>query len=90
MGEDGERTFVLEEAMRAQRVLREAAGMEPERFPVEAFVGMISDEIESLRGQGFSDEDVARVIRSGAEVEISAKEIASYYATPKERGRRDG
>lgn len=86
----GEKTFGLEEALRAQRALREAAGLEQERFTVEAFVGMISDEIEALRGQGFSDEDVARVIRSSAMVEVSAEEIASNYATPEERGRRDG
>lgn len=45
---------------------------------------------EALRGQGLTDEDVTRVIRSGGQIQVSAEEIASYYATPEERGRRDG
>jgi hypothetical protein len=41
--------YPVEEALKAQRSLRDAAGLEPEQFPIRAFVGMISDEIESLR-----------------------------------------
>ncbi len=46
------KTYPIEQALRAQKALREAAGLGPEMFPVEAFVGMISDEIEQLRSQG--------------------------------------
>ena len=41
--------YPVEEAIKAQKSLRAAAGLGPEQFPIQAFVGMISDEIESLR-----------------------------------------
>jgi hypothetical protein len=40
----------IDQALRAQRALRDAAGLEEEAFPVPAFVGMISDEIETYVG----------------------------------------
>ncbi len=42
----------MKKALKAQSALRNAAGLEPEQFPLEAFVGMISDEIQILREQG--------------------------------------
>ena len=39
------RMYSVEETIKAQRSLRKAAGLGPEQFPVEALVGMISDEI---------------------------------------------
>jgi hypothetical protein len=45
-------TYPIEEAMKAQKSLRDAAGLGPEQFPLLAFVGMISDEIEMLRNRG--------------------------------------
>lgn len=48
-------TYPIDQALRAQRALREAAGLGPEMFPIEAFVGMISDEIEQLRARGKTD-----------------------------------
>ena len=56
--EEHNQTHPLEEALRAQKALRALAGLGPETFPVQAFVGMISDEIETLRTQGLSDEDI--------------------------------
>jgi hypothetical protein len=47
--------YSVEEAIKAQKSLRQAAGLETEEFPIQAFVGMISDEIESLRRRGKSD-----------------------------------
>jgi hypothetical protein len=82
-----EKTYSLEEALKAQGALRAAAGLEPERFPVEAFVGMISDEIETLRAQGKSDDQIAGLINEQGQIEISAAEIAANYATPEERNR---
>ena len=70
----------LEQALRAQKAMRDAAGMPPERFPVEAFVGMISDEIDALRQQGHSDEQIAQLIRENANVSITAKELEENYA----------
>lgn len=79
------KTFPIEEALRAQKALRDAAGLAPEMFPVEAFVGMVSDEIEQLRAQGKSDEDIADLIRSKSNIEISAVDIAENYAPPEQR-----
>ena len=33
------------------------------QFPIQAFVGMISDEIESLRKRGETDDQIASLIR---------------------------
>lgn len=44
--------YPVEEAIKAQKSLRDAAGLGPERFPVQAFVGMVSDEIQLLRERG--------------------------------------
>ena len=77
--------YPVEEAIKAQKSLREAAGLEPEQFPIEAFVGMISDEIESLRKRGKTDEEIASIIQRNSAIEISAAEIAENYASPEER-----
>jgi len=84
-----EKTYSLEEALKAQSSLRAAAGLEPERFPVSAFVGMISDEIEVLRAQGKSDDEIAGLIRQQSEIEISPAEIAANYASPRDRSRSE-
>jgi hypothetical protein len=77
--------YSLDEALKAQKALREAAGLAPEQFPIQAFVGMISDEIESLRQTGRTDEDIAGLIRQNSSIKITGAEIARYYATPEER-----
>lgn len=79
------RLYPIEEAIKAQKSLREAAGLAPEEFPIEAFVGMISDEIESLRKRGKNDEEIAAIIRQNSAIEINASEIAENYASPEER-----
>ena len=43
------KTYSVEQAIQAQKALRHAAGLGPEMFPIQAFVGMISDEIQELR-----------------------------------------
>jgi hypothetical protein len=83
------RTYPLEEALQAQKALRELAGMAPEQFPLEAFVGMVSDEIEHLRRLGHSDEEIAAVISRSSKIEITAAEIAENYASPEARGVRE-
>jgi hypothetical protein len=84
------RNYPLEEAIKAQSALRSAAGLEPERFPIEAFVGMISDEIEALRAQGKTDDQIAALIRKNSNVEISPEEIAANYAPPEKRHQHGG
>ncbi len=75
----------MEEAIRAQKALRELAGLEPEMFPIQAFVGMISDEIEALRKQGRTDEQIAHTISANSKIAITAAEIAENYASPEQR-----
>jgi hypothetical protein len=77
--------YPVEQAVRAQAALREAAGLGREMFPIQAFVGMISDEIEELRKMGSTDEEIANLIRENSTIEISAIEIAENYASPAER-----
>jgi hypothetical protein len=81
------KTYPLEEAVRAQTALRELAGLGPQRFPIQAFVGMISDEIESLRNQGRSEEDLAQAIQAHSAISITAADISAYYSSPHERHR---
>lgn len=75
----------LEEALKAQKALRAQAGLGPEMFPIQAFVGMISDEVESLRKRGQSDDEIASVIRASSSIEITGGQIAEYYAPREER-----
>lgn len=79
------KSYPLQEALKAQQALRNAAGLEPEQFPIEAFVGMISDEIESLRNRGKSDEDIAALIENSSQIRITPAEIAENYASPEQR-----
>ena len=78
-------TFSLEEAMRAQGALRQSLGLGPEQFPLAAFVGMISDEIQGLREAGRSDDEIASLIRTATDRTIDPADLARFYATPAER-----
>jgi hypothetical protein len=79
------RMYPVEEAVKAQKALRSAAGLGPEVFPIQAFVGMISDEVESLRERGKTDEEIAAMIEQSSAIKITAQEIAENYASPEER-----
>ena len=79
------KTYPVEEALKAQKCLRQAAGLGPEQFPIQAFVGMISDEIETLRKNGKSDQEIATLIQENSAIQITAEEIAEIYAPPEER-----
>ena len=83
------RTVSLSESLKALQALRDAAGLGPEQFPLPAFVGMISDEVEALRQQGRSDADIADMIQAASSIEISADEIAEFFASPEERHARE-
>ncbi len=80
-----DKTYPIEEALRAQKALRELAGEGPEMFPIEAFVGMISDEIQTLRERGHKDDEIAQVILSNSAIKITASDIAEHYASPDDR-----
>ncbi len=77
--------FTLEQALKAQEALREAANLAPEQFPLGAFVGMLSDEIETLRKQGKTDEEITRLINESTGAGISVSDIKENYASPEER-----
>lgn len=79
------KTYPIEEALTAQRALRTGAGLGEEAFPIEAFVGMISDEVEALRKRGKTDHEIATIIEASSAIRISASEIAENYAPPESR-----
>lgn len=79
------KTYPIEQALRAQKAMKDAAGLGPEMFPIEAIVGMISDEIEKLRLQGKSDSEIAALIKENSAIDITAEEISENYASPEER-----
>ncbi len=83
------RLYPLHEAIKAQQSLRRAAGLGPEMFPVEAFVGMISDEVEALRKAGSTDGEIASIIHENSAIEITGAEIAEHYASPERRHQHD-
>ena len=83
--ESQEKTYPIEEALRAQKALRQLAGLGQEQFPLSAFIGMVSDEIEILRRQGHTDQQIADAICRYSRISVTADEIASNYASPDER-----
>lgn len=86
MTQDEQRPGIpLEQALRAQKAMRDAAGLPPESFPVEAFVGMVSDEIDALRSRGRSDEEIARLIAESSSIRIAPADIAEHYAPAEQR-----
>lgn len=80
-----DKTYTLEEALKAQKALRAAANLAPECFPIPAFVGMVSDEIEQLRKQGKSDGDIAGIIAANSSIQVTPEEIMEHYAPPEMR-----
>ena len=80
-----EKAYSIEETLSAQKALCRVAGLGPEQFPIQALVGMISDEIEMLRKRGKTDEEIAAIIRQNSSIQITSQEIAQNYAPPEER-----
>jgi hypothetical protein len=78
-------TFSAQEAVAVQRELRRSLGMDAERFPLPAFVGMISDEIDQFRDAGKSDADIVAVIKSTIGRDITPWDIKAHYAPPEAR-----
>jgi hypothetical protein len=77
-----ERTFTIGQLVAVQKMLRETLQLPPEEFPLPAFIGMISDEIEQLRSRGMSDEEIAGVISQTTGVSVRSDAIRIYYAPP--------
>ncbi len=69
----------LNQAIRAQGVLRTAAKLPEEEFGEEEFVRMITDEIRELRGQGASDKRITEILQQEADVTLDPEAIARYF-----------
>lgn len=80
-----ETTFKLGEALAAQDAMRRSLGLAEEVFPVEAFVGMISDEIEESRRAGRSDQAIADLVLDTTGKTVTVEDIARYYVAPGDR-----
>lgn len=79
------RMISLADALQAQKALRQAAGLGDEEFPLPAFVGMVSDEIEALRNSGSTDDQIAELIERSSAIRIAGEDLTRYYATPEQR-----
>ena len=80
-----ELTFTIEQLVAVQNTLRETLDSSPVEFPLQAFIGMISDEIEQLRVRGMSDEDIAALVVKATSVPVSGDAIRLYYTPPEAR-----
>ncbi len=78
-------SFTAEQAAAANTRLRAALGFEPERFTMQQFVGMISEEIEQLRAAGKTDDEIARLLEREVGVRVSPDSLRRYYADESER-----
>jgi len=79
-------TFTAQEVAQIQKLLQEAANEPPESFETEAVIGMLSGEIDTLRRQGMTDDEIASVISQGANATITADEVGRFYAPPEDPG----
>ncbi len=77
----------IDQAIAAQRALRTALGLPDERFPLPAFIGMISDEIEQMRQAGRTDQELLDIIRNATGQALSPADLERYYAPPETRRR---
>ena len=79
-----EPVFTADEAMQAQRALRNAISIAPETLPLKAFVAVLGIEIEQLRHLGKSDDDIAALITAAIGKDFSA-ELVGLHRAPSER-----
>lgn len=78
-------TFSLDEAIKAQRSLRQALGLGEERFEVSEFVEMISDEIEQMRDAGKTDADITAVVAEATGHQMDPADLERHYIAPEDR-----
>jgi hypothetical protein len=70
--------FTSDQALKAQAALRSAAGEGEELFDTQQLVGMLSDEIRTLRASGSTDEEIAALLKTQAEVDVEAATIWAF------------
>jgi hypothetical protein len=75
------KTYTVDQIAIAARELREAAGVDAERYTGLEVVSLLSGEIEILRQRGFTDERITDLL-SGFDIEIKPKQIERRSRTP--------
>jgi|GEM_PF-5612630 len=71
--------FSLDQAMKAQAALRTAAGEGEEFFDEQQLVGMLSDEIRTLRTSGSTDEEIVALLKAKADLDVDADTLGRFY-----------
>ena len=82
-----ELVFTVDQVAACNTALRTALGLPPEHVPLSRFVGMISDEIEQLRSNGWSDTEIASLVAESTGSVIAAEDIATHYVSAERRRR---
>lgn len=80
-----EPVFTVDQVAACSTALRTALGLPPEHFPLARFVGMISDEIEQLRSNRWSDAEIASLVAESTGSAITAEHIEAHYASADRR-----
>jgi len=78
-------TFSIDEAIKAQRALRQTLGLGDERFEVSEFVAMVSDEIEQMKADGKSSADIVAIVAETTGHRMDAADIDRHYVPPERR-----
>ena len=87
MSDGSDVVYTVDQVATCNTALRTALGKPPEHFTQAQFVGMISDEIEQLRAQGWSDAEIASLVAESTESVMDAEAIAAHFAPPELRRR---
>lgn len=81
------RVFTLQQSLQARAALRRKLDADVEELPIEALIGMLSDEIEQLRAKGATDGEIAKIISTSAGSIVNAQDVTLHYAPPEKRRR---
>ena len=84
-----QRRFTLEQAMNARKVLRDSMNLQPEMFPLDGVIGMLSDEIEVMRKAGTSDAMISKLIGIGLGDMVLASDVRAYFVPTKTPERQE-
>ena len=79
--------FTVDQVAAASTAMRTVLGLRPEHFGTAQFVGMISDEIEQLRAQGWGDAGIAALVHESTGSVMSAQDIADHFVAAEQRRR---
>ena len=85
MSHDLDVVFTVDQIAACNTALRTVLGLPPEHVSTADFIGMISDKIEGLRTQGWSDTAIATLIHESTGSVIEPESIAEFYRPPDQR-----